>query len=63
MFGFKIKKVTTKKAYTIESLYAAIREHEFSGGWSSFSGVFGKKAKQAEKLTEITAQELDSLGL
>ncbi|MBR1486992.1 MAG: hypothetical protein IJ597_07045 [Synergistaceae bacterium] len=126
MFGFKIKKVTTKRAYTIEALYAAIRDHEFSagkpkltehgfanvitfpaldrnnqvwilpaqikkectkwyvqkqkragvknmaidmaldeisGGWSSFSGVFGKTAKRAEQLTEITAQELDSMDL
>ena len=126
MFGFKIKKVITKKAYSIKALYDAIKSHEFSagkaeltehgftnvitfpaldrnnqvwilpaqmqkectkwyvqkqksagvknmavdmaldeisGGWSSFSGVFGKTAIQAEKLTEITAQELDSLGL
>ncbi len=31
--------------------------------WSSFSGVFGKTAKNAGQLMEITAQELDSLGL
>ena len=25
-------------------------------GWSSFSGVFGKKAKEAEMLMELTAK-------
>lgn len=126
MLGFKIKKVITKNAYSIESLYEAIKSHEFSAGkpeltehgltnvitfpaldrnnqvwilpaqmkkectkwyvqkqkrpglknmvvdmaldeisdgWSSFSGVFGKTAKRAEELTEITAQELDLLDL
>ena len=126
LLGFKIKKVVTKKDYTIEELYDAVKGHNFSAGkpeltqhgltqiitfpaldrnnqvwiapaqmkmqctkwyvqkqkragvgnmavdmaldtvtdgWSSFSGVFGKTAKKAEQLTEITAQELDSLGL
>ena len=126
MFGFKIKKIVTKNAYSIEALYETIKNHEFtagkpeltehgftnvitfpaldrnnqiwilpaqmkkectkwfvqkqkragvknmavdmaldeiSGGWSSFSGVFGKTARRAEELTEITAKELDSLGL
>ena len=128
MFGFKMKTVKTKNAYSIESLFEAIRAHSFSAGipeltkhgmnnvitvpaldmnnqvwimvgqmtnqkectkwtvlkskkagvantamnmaldsvtdgWSSFSGVFGKKAKEAERLTELTAKELDALGL
>ena len=128
MFGFKMKTVRTNGAYSIESLYEAIRGHAFSAGtpeltkhglnniitfppldmnnqvwimagqitnqkectkwtvlkskkagvantavnmaldsvtdgWSSFSGVFGKKAKEAERLTELTAKELDAIGL
>ena len=126
LLDFKIKKVVTQKAYTIEALYDAIKEHKFSVGkpeltkhslanvitfpaldrnnqvwilpaqmkkefmkwymqkqkqagamnmavdttldelsvgWLGMSGVFGKTAKQAEKLTENTAHELDALGL
>ena len=128
MFGFKMKTVRTRNAYSIESLFEAIRAHSFSAGmpeltdhglnkiitfpaldmnnqvwiipgqittqkeytkwtvlkskragvantamnialdsitdgWSSFSGVFGKKAKEAERLTELTASELDAIGL
>ncbi|MCQ2495670.1 MAG: hypothetical protein MJ131_03660 [Lachnospiraceae bacterium] len=32
-------------------------------GWSSIGGMFGSKAKEAEKLVEATASELEALGL
>ena len=36
---------------------------KLTDGWSSASGVFGKKAKNIEQLVEATAKELDALGL
>lgn len=36
---------------------------EVTGGLSGLSAYFGKKVREAERLVEITAQELDSLGL
>lgn len=126
-FGFKIRKLETKKEYSIEELYEAIRNHQFTAGqpeltkhgvamiitfppidrnnqiwispgqmkkgpyskftvtknevagvgnmagnmalhavtngWSSVSGVFGKKAKTAEELVVKTHEELLALGL
>lgn len=46
-------------ANQVEGLVA----HQLSGGWSGFSGTFGKKAKEAEKQVEITCEELAALGL
>ncbi len=124
--GFKIKTVKTKNTYTIESLFEAIKDKEFSAGkpeltkhgmttiitfppldrrnqvwimpgslkkegnkWSiqkqeqagvgnlavntaldsvtnGFAGMgkmVGKNSKEAEKLVELTAKELDAMGL
>ena len=36
---------------------------DLSGGWSGFSGTFGKTAKECEKLVETTCEELAALGL
>ena len=37
--------------------------HNVTNGWSSVSGVFGKKAKTAEELVVTTFEELQALGL
>lgn len=125
-FGFKIKTVKTKNKYSIDSLYEAIKDKQFSAGvpeltkhgfntiitfppidsrnqvwimpagfgketnkfsvqkqekagvtsmatnaaldgltkgYAGMHGVFGSHAKEAEKLVEATAKELDALGL
>ena len=126
-FGFKLKKLETKNAYTIEELYEVIKDKAFTagkpelvkhgytplivfppldrnnqvriaqgsmgkgpftrfqitkgetvgmanfvgntalqgvtGGWSGFSGTFGKKSKGAEELVVTTCEELQALGL
>ena len=36
---------------------------EVTGGLSGLSAYFGKTVREAERLVEITAQKLDSLGL
>lgn len=36
---------------------------DLTGGWSRVSGVFGKNAKDTEKLVEITCEELIALDL
>lgn len=36
---------------------------DVTGGATAVSGIFGKKAKTIEELVEVTAQELDALGL
>lgn len=37
--------------------------NEVTGGLSGLSAYFGKTVREAERLVEITAQELDLLGL
>ncbi|MBQ0042153.1 MAG: hypothetical protein KBS85_02355 [Lachnospiraceae bacterium] len=122
MFGIKIKSVKLSRDYTIEELYEAIKDKQFTAGvpsltkhgfaniitfppvdrnnqvWvmkggkgklsiqkqeiagvgnaaknalldhvtdgiSGMSGVFGKNAKEAEKMVEVTAQEIEALNL
>ena len=126
-FGFKLKKLETRNAYSIEELYEVIKDRPFSagrpelvkhgftplivfppldrnnqvrigqgsmgkgpftrfqitkgevvglanmakntalyevtGGWSGFTGTFGKKSKSAEELVVTTYEELQALGL
>lgn len=55
--------VQKQKRPGLKNMVVDMALDEISDGWSSFSGVFGKTAKRAEELTEITAQELDLLDL
>lgn len=59
------KKISVQKQEEagVENLAKNAAIGALTNGWGNIGGTFGKTAKEAEKLVEATAKELEELGL